>query len=326
MIIPNKLSKGDKIAVIAPSGSLSIISKENIQYAIDRLKTLGLEVEISKHAMEIDEFSSSSVKSRIEDLEWAFSDKEIKGVLTVVGGFNSNELLDDIDFDLIRKNPKPLCGYSDTTILNNSILAKTDIVSYYGPFFSTFGMLKGNEYTVEYFKKCLMSKEPYNIIESKEWSDDQWHKDQENRKFLRNEGYKIINSGSAEGTIIGGNLNTFNLLQGTEYIPSLENSILFLEDDKSTTPAIFARDLQSTIHQPGFEGVKGIIIGRFKINTQITDALLRKIIKTKKKLDNIPVISNVDFGHTTPMATFPIGGTAKISADENGVSITIRDH
>lgn len=326
MIIPNKLSKGDKIAVIAPSRSLSIIGRENIQYAIDRLKTLGLEVEISKHAMEIDEFSSSSVKSRIEDLEWAFSDKKIKGVLTVIGGFNSNELLDDIDFDLIKKNPKPLCGYSDITILNNSILAKTNIVSYYGPHFSTFGMLRGNEYTVEYFKKCLISKEPYNIIESKEWSDDQWYKDQENRKFLRNEGYKIINPGSAEGTIIGGNLNTLNLLQGTEYMPSLENSILFLEDDEATTPAIFARDLQSTIHQPGFEGVKGIVIGRFQINTQMTDALLRKIIKTKKELDNIPVISNVDFGHTTPMATFPIGGTAKISVDENGVSITIRDH
>ena len=324
--ITKKLEPGDKIAVIAPSRSLSLLSSETQQYAINSLRSLGLEVEIAKHAAEIDEFSSSSVKSRVEDLEWAFSSKEIKGILTVIGGFNSNELLSYIDFGLIRKNPKPLCGFSDATILNNSIFAKAGLVTYYGPHFSTFGMLKGNEYTIEYFKKCLMSEEPYDIVQSKEWSDDSWYRDQENRKFLRNEGCKVINSGSAEGTVLGGNLCTFNLLQGTEYMPNLKDSILFLEDDDAITPANFARDLQSTIHQPGFEGVKGIVIGRFQLKTQMSDALLRKIIKTKKELDGIPVISNADFGHTTPIATFPIGGTAKISADESGVSIAIEEH
>ena len=324
--IPKKLEPGDKIAVIAPSKSLSLLSSETQQYAINSLRRLGLEVEIAKHATEIDEFSSSSVKSRVEDLEWAFSSKNIKGILTVIGGFNSNELLSYIDFGLIRKNPKPLCGFSDITILNDSIFAKAGLVTYYGPHFSTFGMLKGNEYTIEYFKKCLMSEQPYEIVESKEWSDDSWYRDQENRKFLRNEGCKVINSGSAEGTVLGGNLCTFNLLQGTEYMPNLKDSILFLEDDDETTPVNFARDLQSVIHQPGFDGVKGIVIGRFQPKTQMSDALLRKIIKTKKELDGIPIISNADFGHTTPIATFPIGGTAKISADERGVSITIKEH
>ena len=231
MAIPKKLEPGDKMAVIAPSRSLSLLSSETQQYAINSLRRLGLEVEIAKHATEIDEFSSSSVKSRVEDLEWAFSSKNIKGILTVIGGFNSNELLSYIDFGLIRKNPKPLCGFSDATILNNSIFAKAGLVTYYGPHFSTFGMLKGNEYTIEYFKKCLMSEEPYDIVQSKEWSDDSWYKDQENRKFLRNEGCKVINSGSAEGTVLGGNLCTFNLLQGTKYMPNLKDSILFLEDD-----------------------------------------------------------------------------------------------
>ena len=324
--IPKKLEPGDKIAVIAPSRSLSLLSSETQQYAINSLRRLGLEVEIAKHATEIDEFSSSSVKSRVEDLEWAFSSKNIKGILTVIGGFNSNELLSYIDFGLIRKNPKPLCGFSDITILNDSIFAKAGLVTYYGPHFSTFGMLKGNEYTIEYFKKCLMSEQPYEIVESKEWSDDPWYRDQENRKFLRNEGCKVINSGSAEGTVLGGNLCTFNLLQGTEYMPNLKDSILFLEDDDETTPVNFARDLQSVIHQPGFDGVRGIVIGRFQPKTQMSDAFLRKIIKTKKELDGIPIISDADFGHTTPIATFPIGGTAKISADESGVSITIKEH
>ncbi|MEM0154914.1 MAG: LD-carboxypeptidase, partial [Methanothrix sp.] len=326
LIISKKLSQGDKIAVIAPSRGMSLLSDSTRQYAIESLKGLGFRVEISEHANETDEFNSSSVKSRVEDLEWAFSSKEINGILTVIGGFNSNEMLDYIDFDLIKGNPKPFCGFSDITALSDSIFARTGLVTYYGPHFSTFGMLKGNEYTIEYFKKCLMSEGSYEIVQSKEWSDDTWYKDQENREFIRNEGPKPINYGSAEGTIIGGNLCTFNLLHGTKYMPELNGSILFLEDDYGSTPAHFARDLQSIIHQPGFDGVKGIAIGRFQKKTGMTDALLRKIIKTKKELEGIPVISGVDFGHTSPIATFPIGGTAKITADEGSVSITINEH
>ncbi len=326
MIVPKKLSKGDKIAVVAPAGSISTLNNETCNYATESLLRLGLEVEISKHAGEKDEFGSSSVASRVEDLKWAFESKDIRGILTVIGGFNSNELLDYVDFDLIRKNPKPLCGFSDITALQNAIFAKTGMVSYSGPHFITFGMLKGNEYTTEYFKKCIMSEEPYNIAPSKEWSNDSWYRDQENRKFFRNEGYKVINKGSAEGTVIGGNLCTLNLLHGTQYMPSLKDTILFIEDDDATNPVTFARDFQSVIHQPGFEGVRGIAIGRFEIKSEMTDALLEKIIKTKKELEGIPVVSNVDFGHTTPLATFPVGGTAKISADENGVSIRIEKH
>lgn len=326
MVIPKKLSPGDKIAVIAPARSLSLLNSETRQYAIASLKRIGLGVEVSKHADETDEFYSSSVRSRAEDLEWAFSSKEINGILTAIGGFNSNEMLDYIDFDIMRKNPKMLCGFSDITALNNSIFAKTGLVTYYGPHFSTFAMLKGNEYTIEYFKKCVMSEGSYEILQSTEWSDDSWHKDQENRKFIRNEGYKVINSGFAEGTILGGNLSTFNLLHGTEYMPDLKDSILFFEDDDESKALNFARDLQSVIHQPGFDGVKGIVIGRFQNKSNITDSLLRKIIKTKKELEGIPVISNADFGHTTPIATFPIGGTTKISADEDAVSITIKEH
>jgi Uncharacterized proteins, homologs of microcin C7 resistance protein MccF, COG1619 len=326
MIVPRKLARGDKVAVIAPARSMSILNNETRRYATECLRRLGLEVEVSRHAEETDEFESSSVASRVEDLTRAFESKEIQGMLTVIGGFNSNELLDYIDFGLIAKNPKPLCGFSDITALQDAIFAKTGMVSYSGPHFTTFGMLKGNEYTIDYFKKCIMSEEPYDIVPSKEWSNDSWYKDQENRKFLRNEGYKVINKGSAEGTILGGNLCTFNLLQGTQYMPSLKDSILFLEDDEATNPVTFARDLQSVIQQPGFDGVRGIVIGRFELKSQMTQPLLEKIIKTKKELEGIPVISGADFGHTTPLVTFPIGGKAKISANESGVSIRITEH
>ena len=158
-----------------------------------------------------------------------------------------------------------------------------------------------------------MSSEPVEIIASENWSDDSWWENQEDRNFIQNNGFLNINSGEAEGTLVGGNICTLNLLQGTEFMPSLENSILFIEDDEESKAVNFDRDLQSLIHLPEFKGVKGIVIGRFQKASKVTDDLLIKIIKTKKELSNIPVIANVDFGHTMPLITFPIGGKVRIS-------------
>lgn len=108
----------------------------------------------------------------------------------------------------------------------------------------------------------------------------------ETATFLKNNGWRVINKGKAEGTIVGGNLCSFNLLQGTEYFPSLTNSVLFIEDDSSTNPLIFDRNLQSLIQQKGFGGVRGLVIGRFQKQSKITDHLLDQIIATKRTGQN----------------------------------------
>lgn len=324
-ITPEKLNRGDKVAVIAPARSLSIISEDNRKIAISALRRLGLEIEYGKHAEESDDFVSSPIESRLEDINWAYGNNEIKGMLTVIGGFNSNQLLRYLDYGLIKSNPKVLCGYSDITALGNAIYAKTGVITYSGPHFSSFGMKLGFEFTAEYFRKCVMSSEPFEVKTSHEWSDDSWYKDQENRHFIRNNGHQAINKGEARGTIVGGNLCTFNLLQGTEFMPSLEDSIVFLEDDDATNSSNFDRDLQSLIHQPGFDGVNGLVIGRFQKGSNITQQLLNKIIKSKRELDDMPVIFGADFGHTTPQITFPIGGTAEIVAG-NKSELKILEH
>jgi muramoyltetrapeptide carboxypeptidase LdcA involved in peptidoglycan recycling len=326
MAIPPKLRKGGNIRIIAPARSLAIISKESREIAVQKLQGMGLSTTYTEHAEEKDEFISSSIASRVADIHAAFSDKGVNGMLTVIGGFNSNQLLRYLDYGLIKANPKILCGYSDITALTNAIYAKAGMVCYSGPHFSSFGMKKGIEYTEEYFQKCLMSEGSYFVEPSSEWSNDAWFTDQENRTFIKNEGYWTINKGAASGTIIGGNLCTFNLLQGTEFMPSLKDRILFIEDNAETRPHTFDRDLQSLIHQPGFEGVKGVVIGRFEKASGITLPLLTKIIKTKKELDGLPVIANVDFGHTTPTITFPIGGTASLDASGEKPKLTIVEH
>lgn len=328
-IFPPKLKAGDHVRVIAPARSMAILSKETRQIALSRFEELGLKVSFGKHVEECDEFRSSSVEHRIEDLHDAFSDQSVNAVLTVIGGFNSNQLLKYIDYDLIRGNPKILCGYSDITALQNAILGKTGLVTYSGPHFSTFGMKQRFDFTLDHFKKCLFEEGPLELKPSEFWSDDQWYLDQENRNFIPNSGYTVINPGRAKGTIIGGNLCTFNLLHGTEFKPAFHNSILFVEDDEllgEMSDVEFDRNLQSVIHLPDFSGVKAIVIGRFQKASQMTVEKIRKIISTKRELMNIPVIYGVDFGHTDPYITFPIGGTAELEAEGESVRIRILEH
>jgi len=325
MIVPLKLKKGDEIRIIAPARSLYFMSDELIKLARENLEKQGFEVTFSKHCKERDIFNSSPVESRVEDIHDAFSDKNVKAVLAAMGGFNSNQLLRSLDYGLIKNNPKILCGYSDITALTNAITAKTGLITYSGPLFSTWSMEKEFEYILEYFKKCLVEEREFEVKPSKTWSDDSWHKDQENRKPIDNEGIAILNRGRCEGTIYGGNLCTFNLLQGTEFMPDISNSILFIEDDEEIKTHHFDRDLESLICQTNFERVKGLVIGRFQKETEMSMEKLKHIIATKKELKNLPVIANVDFGHTDPLITFPIGGTARLEAYNNS-KLTIYKH
>jgi muramoyltetrapeptide carboxypeptidase len=326
-MIPGKLKIGDEIRVISPARSMAIISEETRRIAKQRLEEeLGFRVTFSDNVEEADEFNSSSIQSRVDDIHEAFFDKNVKGILTTIGGFSSNQLLKYLDYDLIKSNPKVLCGYSDITALSNAIYAKTGLVTYSGPHFSTFGMLKGFDFTMECFKKCLMQDNPFEVMPSLEWSDDAWYIDQQKRDFIKNDGYFTINPGEADGRIVGGNLCTLNLLQGTEYFPDLTDTIVFMEDDSESQRHHFDRDLQSLIHQPGFNRVKGIVIGRFQNDSKVPNEILVKIIKTKTELNNIPVIAGVDFGHTYPLITYPIGGIASLSASASKIVLKIAQH
>lgn len=328
MLIPPKLKQRDEIRIIAPARSLSLLLEKNIQLAKENFEKQGFKITFSKNCKEFDVFMSSSIKSRVEDIHEAFKDKNVKAIFTVIGGFNSNQLLKYLDYDLIKNNPKILCGYSDITALENAITAKTGLITYSGLHFSTWAMKKEFEYNLEYFKKCLINEDEFIIKPSKTWSDDAWHKNQDNRKIEKNNGFIIINKGKAQGTIFGGNLCTFNLLQGTEFMPNISDSILFIEDDDMAGDYFgveFDRNLQSLIHQSNFDKVKGIVIGRFQKNTDMTLKKLKYIIETKEELKNLPIIANVDFGHTNPLITFPIGGIIKLEVDDK-VELKIFKH
>lgn len=217
-----------------------------------------------------------------------------------------------------------LCGYSDITILNNTLLAKSNLVTYYGPHFSSFGERDGFDYSLDYFRRAVMTDDIVSVTPSPTWSDDPWYRDQDHRTMLPNDGWWIINPGTATGTAVGGNQNTLNLLQGTPYMPSLHDTIVFAEDDYEAHPKTFDRDLESLTQLPDFSGVRGLVIGRFQKASAMTRELLEAIIHAKPALAHLPVIANVDFGHTTPRFTIPIGGTVSLHADTTTSQLQLR--
>ncbi|MGM9923082.1 MAG: S66 peptidase family protein [Bacillus sp. (in: firmicutes)] len=313
MNIPVKLKPDDEIRVIAPSRSIKILSDEGIQLAKKRLEGLGFNVTFGKHVEVCDLQNSSPIEQRIEDLHEAFADKNVKGILTVIGGFNSNELLPYIDYELLKQNPKILCGFSDITALTTAISTKCNFITYSGPHFSSFQMTGLQQYQTEYFIKCLMNETTYEVQPSTKWSDDLWFSDQENRMYEETK-WKIYSHGEATGKLFVGNLCTLNLLQGTEYMPDVNNCILFVEDDELTTPEIFARDLTSLLQVT--KGLKGLLIGRFQRVSKVTEEQLHFILNKHPQLKNIPVLYDVDFGHTQPLLTLPIGGTVHINSND----------
>lgn len=325
-IVPPVLQKGDEIRVIAPSRGIKIIGQDARAIATRRFEEMGLKVSYGRHTTDDnwDMFGSSAIDQRVDDLMEAFGDPKVKAVFTIIGGFNSNMLLPFLDYELIKKNPKIFCGFSDITALLNGIYAKTGLVTFSGPHFSSIGMLKGIGYTLENLRKMLFGPRCNEVTPSAEWSDDLWFIDQEKRDFIPNEGYWLIRGGMAEGTVIGGNLGTFNLLQGTPYRPEFkENTIFFAEDcfTSGVDDTVFLRELQSVAQQPDFGNVKALVIGRFQKASEMTREKMEYIIRSIPQLEGLPVLANVDFGHTTPLLTLPIGGKALLQDGRLSLSL-----
>lgn len=315
MHVPNRLRSGDEVRVIAPSTSMAIITEDSRALASERFGELGLTLTFGDHVDECDDFFSSSIEHRVEDLHAAFADPDVAAIMTVIGGYNANQLLPYIDWDLIEANPKIFCGYSDITALSAAIYAKTGLVTYSGPHFTTFGMKRHLEQTRDWFRAAMFDGGRQQVASSATWSDDRWYEDQDNRTIEANEGPWVLQPGEAAGPLVGGNLCTLNLLQGTEYMPEIAGTIMVIEDDLETERFTFNRDLTSLTQLPSFADVQAVLIGRFQRAAEISREILTAIVASNHALRDIPVVANMDFGHTDPIMTLPIGGAAELVAE-----------
>ena len=289
MIIPNKLKKGDTIGVVAPSNPIVGDNIEEIMRAKEKVEKDGFKVEFSKNLFSNTNGYSSTAKEKAEDVIYMFSNQKIKMIWCAKGGENSNSTFEYLDYDIIKKNPKIICGYSDITSLTNIITSKTGLVTFSSTNFKTIATdetdFSYNE-AIKRFVDCDLS-------------------------LGKSEDYKIIKSGIAEGELVGGNLSlTRGLVEG-KYKIDFKDKILFLEElGFETGPAMVSNYLYYMKQNGVFDEIKGLWIGNYNHESNIS---LEKII-----LDVIgdeydfPIIKSNNFGHIEEKIVIPIGTKAKI--------------
>lgn len=274
-----------------------------------------------------DAYRSGSIKERAEEFNNLLYDDEIKVIMSSIGGFVTNSILPYIDYDYLKKHPKIIIGYSDTTALLLAIYKNTGLVTFYGPALAaSFGEFPPFvDFTYDRFKEMLCTDitVPYSFPIPPMWTDEfiSW-KDQKNSKKGRENDWICVNKGECRGRLIGGNLNTMYGIFGTEYMPDIkEGDILFIEDSLKNASTI-ERSFSLLKLAGVFDKVSGIILGKHELfddegsGKQPYEILLEVLDGAK-----IPSLADFDCCHTHPMLTMPIGCNVELNATEKRVTL-----
>ncbi len=293
-ILPPRLQRGACIGLAAPSGPII----NDIAPGIRMLQEAGLETIIATDIKRQDNYLAGSDSRRLEELHELFANPEVHAIMAVRGGFGCSRLLPNLDYDLIRKNPKIIIGFSDLTILLNAIQQQTGLVTFHGPLLST--IIRDGRPALE---ACL------NTLSSPLNTD------------IKIAGLEIIRSGQATGPFMGGNLTCLVSMLGTPHAPNYNGAIILLEDINES-----AYRIDRLLTQLKFSGlldtVAGIILGDFLDNDLRPMSDIELIWQRVLDLTNkhIPVWANFPVGHGSRNITLPIG--LKALMDSNNSSLT----
>lgn len=290
-IKPKRLRKGEVIGIISPASSVE--DETLISRGIKYIEGLGYRVEMGKNFGKKRGYIAGTDKERVEDIRQMFGDKNIRAIFCSRGGYGAFRLLDKIDYQFIRKNPKIFVGFSEITSLQMAFLTKANLVTFSGPMVASHFSNEISTFTEEYFWRILTSKgRPEKII----LSDKQINSDTKIDK--------------ASGRIIGGNLAVFSAMIGSGYLPELKDNILLLEEISEPPYKIDRMLNQLRLHKV-FKKLNGIILGIF-IDCEETDK--KKSSLTLEEVFNdyfnelkIPVIRSFPYGHSKKILTLPMG-------------------
>ena len=338
MIIPQKLKRGDTVAIVSLSSGMGGEKEFMHRYFLgkQRLEQLfGLNVITMPNALKGCEYLYKHPEARANDLMDAFRDKKIKGIFTMIGGDDSIRIIPFINKEIIKENPKVFIGYSDTTV-TNLLLYKIGITSYYGPAILSEFAENGSmhDYTKKNFENILFKNQNVIIESSKEWTNDRidWtdsSKDNEFRKMqLEEHGYEVLQgSGIFKGRLLGGCLDVLNMVIGTEIWPDTkewENKILFIEtSEMKPSPDAVTYFLRHLAALGVLNKINGIIVGKPKGEVYYEEykKAFLKVINEENGLKELPIMYNINFGHSAPMCTLPYGGNAIIDLDKKIIII-----
>ena len=333
MIKPKKLKRGDTIAIVSLSSGMAgdKLFKHRYLQGKKRLEEVfGLKVVTMPNALKGNDYLNKHPELRAQDFMDALKDKNIKGIICNIGGDDAIRLLPYIDFDIIKNNPKLFMGYSDTTV-NHFMMYKAGVTSYYGPAVMTefAENCEMHAYTKKYIEEVLfqnlenitITSSPYWTSEFLDWQNEKY--DFQKRKMqIEEHGYEILQGkGTFEGELLGGCIDVFPIISATKIWPLKEewkNKILFLEtSEEELEPRYLKYYLRNLIAQGIIAEINGLIVGKPQNEKYYEEykEIYKTMISEEAKRPDLPILYNVNIGHTAPICIFPFG--QKILVDLN---------
>ncbi len=308
-ILPQRLKRNSLIGLVTPS---SPITRKLLDATVEKLEGLGFRVYFKESVLDEYGYFAGKDADRASELMYMFSNKDIDAIFCVRGGYGAIRILDFLDYEIIRQNPKALMGYSDITALHAAIYNKTGLVSFYSP----MGESDFNEFTVNSFRNILVNPKnnySYDYLREK--------KTEANSEFDR----YTINPGQAEGILAGGNISVLDSLIGTGYEPDFEGKIVYLEEIEEKTYKV-DKMIFHLLSATDLKKAAGIVLGVFKdcnVNEKPKISLKQALDDLLKPLA-IPVSYGLSFGHIDRKITIPFGIKAKMNASLNSLELLER--
>lgn len=291
-MLGKKLKKGDTIGIIAPA---SCTTYEKVLEAKKNIEDMGYQVILGECTKKQWYSYAGTDEERAEEINSFFADKSIDAIICMRGGYGSNRLIELLDFEVIKRNPKIFVGYSDITTLHIALNEKANLITFHGPMAVSNFTGNYNRDTYENFIEMLSNSKYEQSI-----------------KNITKE-LKVLNEGRAKGKLVGGNLATLIATLGTEYDLDYNGKILFLEEIGEKTYKI-DRFLNQLKKHGVFEKIEGLVLGDFKncIQDSEKDMTLLEVFQNYFKELKKPVIYNFESGHSEPMLTLPLGAICEI--------------
>lgn len=292
-MIPNKLKKGDTIAVIAPSDYVEEDDKEYMKKTEKLFNSMGINIVYGKNIYSNTLGYGGTPIEKAEDLNCAFANKDVQAIMCAKGGENSNTIFEYIDYELIKKNPKIFCGFSDSTFLVNIIYEKTKLITYHA---STFKAISSWD------QPCVFEDITKKLM------------GEESKLKKKHEEIKTIQEGHAEGILIGGNLNCLREMVCGKYSVDFQDKILFIEElGEESNPTFVSNFLYYMKQNEIFSKIKGLWIGSYEHESGIK---LEKIVQDVLQNNyTFPIIKSDNFGHIDKKQLIPIGVRAKLDTN-----------
>ena len=310
VIIPQGLKEGDTVGVVSPSSA--IFETEPYEIAKENLEAMGLKVKFGDFVKERYGHLAGTDEERAGELNDMFRDDNIQAVMALRGGSGAARILDKLDYETIKNNPKIFIGYSDITALHLAIYEKTGLVTFHGP----LAVSTWNSFSFDYFKRLLFDKEKITFTNPTDKGD--------NLVQIENR-IRTIRKGEASGRLIGGNLSVLTGIMGSEYFPSdWEGNILYLED---VGEQIYAVDRMMSQLQLGgvLDKISGFVFGKCTScnpgGSGYGSLTMEEVIDHYIKPLNIPAFSGAMIGHIDDNVTIPNGLKAKINATKGSIEL-----